>query len=75
MPWAQFPAYPRTGNKQRNGIRHVGRIRVTNAATPQKHKEEFEQFGQMKLYRPYLPFIEKDIAPQDNPMLYLWEIK
>lgn len=40
-----------------------------------KHKEEFEQFGQMKLYHPYLPFLEKDIAPQDNPMLYLWEIK
>ena len=40
-----------------------------------KHKEEFEQFGQIKLYRPYLPFLEKDIAPQDNPMLYLWEIK
>ena len=36
MPWAQFPAYPRTGSKQRNGIRHVGRIRVTNAAAPQK---------------------------------------
>lgn len=29
----------------------------------------------MKLYRPYLPFLEKDIAPLDNPMLYLWEIR
>ena len=36
MPRAQFPAYPRAGNRQRNGIQHVGRIRVTNAATPQK---------------------------------------
>lgn len=40
-----------------------------------KHKEEFEQFGQMKLYCPYLPYLEKDIIPSDSPMLYLWEIK
>ena len=36
MPWAQFPAHPRTRKGQRDGIRHAGRIRVTNAATPQK---------------------------------------
>ncbi len=36
VPWAEFPAHPRTRKGQRVSIRHAGRIRVTNAAAPQK---------------------------------------
>ena len=67
MPWAQFPAYPCAGNKQRNGIRHVGRIRVTNAATPQKAQGGIRAIRPNEIISSLLAFPRKGHRSAEQP--------